>query len=123
MASLLTEYPDPDVGNEEGRTHIRYVEAKTYQTFGVQVKFEPGFDFQNAPFVYWKHYVDDSKIFKSQGIARCSSSHNKGVLRREIYDLDTKTPFKDDATGEWKDYLYVFGALGTSKLLVISFMF
>ncbi len=119
--SPLTEYPDPEAGDDKGHTRTRYVEAKTGQSFGVQIKYQPGFDFEGAPYVYYRLYLDDCSAYFERAISMFGHSHSNGVLLSEIDRLNSSACLKDDATGEWKAHPFGFGVLGLSKVFLVSF--
>lgn len=111
-SSPLPEYPDPEAGDDdEGRTHTRYVEAKTDQTFGVQVKLQRGFDFRSAIAVFYKFEPDDAPTFFPGRLPKCQASHRNGILSNEMESLCESARLKNTTTGKWNWHPFVFGAL------------
>lgn len=122
--SPLPEYPDPEAGDDdEGRTHTRYVEAKTDQTFGVQVKLQRGFDFRSAIAVFYKFEPDDAPTFFPGRLPKCQASHRNGILSNEMESLCESARLKNTTTGKWNWHPFVFGALEMSKFFILLPLF
>lgn len=113
--SPLIEYTAPGDSDERDRTLTRYVEVRPDQKFGVQITLQPGFDYQKADHVNYRFYLDSSLGRHVHAFSKCKASHSDGVLLTEMQSLRDRTPLKDDVSGVWKHYPYVFGALGMSK--------
>jgi hypothetical protein len=82
--SPLTEYHEPEAGDNEGRTHTRYVEAMTDHRFGVRLRFQLGFDFHFAPYVYYSSRLDDSLIYQYGDHRKRGPLETSGLLRKEV---------------------------------------
>lgn len=120
--SPLIEYPAPGDGDEPDRTLTRYVEVRPDQNFGVQITLQPGFDFQRAGYVCYEYQMDNFPYYQFYAFSKRKASNRGGVLLSKMKRLGHGTPLKDDVSGVWKHYPYMFGALGMSKCFpVLSF--
>lgn len=118
--SPLTEYPNPESGSDEDRVHTRYIEAKTGQIFGVRIRTLPGFNFQFAPFLYYKYFLDDNPNIHNGYIEKVPHARRNGIVRSQVECFTNGISFKDDQTGDWAIHPFMFGPLGTSKVFVPS---
>lgn len=111
----LVEYHDPEGNSDNENSHTRYVEARTDQSFAVQVTFLPGFDLEFAPMLYAEVYIDDADDYRFITFEKAKVKHHKGVLRQEKQHTFEWKLYKNDATGDWEKFLFKFGALGRSQ--------
>jgi hypothetical protein len=113
--SPLTEYPDPE-DSSVGENHFRrYVEARTSQRFGVQIKLLRGFNFEYVPIVCIRVELDDAACGWYQKFRKSALDHYRGnILTTQDHTLEN-VQCKNDTTGNWESLPLTFGALGMSE--------
>jgi hypothetical protein len=111
----LTEYPDPEAGEDEARTYIRFVEAKTDKHFSIRVRLQPGFDFQDAPYAVFKIELDHQGVVYPLTFARDNTSVTNGIVRKSLEKWKDSVKHHHEYTGEWRSHPLLFGSLDMSK--------
>jgi hypothetical protein len=111
----LVEYRDPDDASDSHPNLSRYVEVKTGQTFSVKVKFLPGFQIQNAPYLAVKLRIDQDAVQHRQNWSCKDANIVRGQLQNQLTENFSARPYKEPLTGAWYNHSFEFGPLGVSK--------
>jgi hypothetical protein len=113
--SPLPEYQKADQTEISSRSGTRYVEAVTGQSFEIQCKLLPGYDFRQSEFVMIQIFLDHHKLPQVDIIEKGEESFRSGFLAAEAKRTISRTKVLDNTTGEWEECALIFGSLTPSK--------